>query len=576
MSYMGRKVFVSVLGVGFYGECIYKRGDFESEKTRFIQQATLEMLTNNDSWTAEDQGYILLTEGARVNNWVVDGNVRINKATNSEETYLGLKETIHEMNLPFAVEGINIPVGNNEDEIWQIFDMVFGKLQDGDELYFDITHGFRYLPMLVLVLGNYAKFLKRVTVRSITYGNFESADKALCPPVAPIIDITSFSALQDWTFSGASFVEQGHVRNFTESISLSLGNSSLVSKKLIEYVRKLNKDLNTFEEQIATCRGNELFSGNNVCEAKELIGKVIGQSYIPRPLLKILDVINDAIIPFDKDTIDNLRSSIIWCKRYKLIQQGYTLCQESIITYICMQLNELNPYKTEERGDRRYRDYWSAILGMSVGDAKNEGSWKGDVAKNMKLSRSLFNMEWVREARKGYDRIKQKRNQLNHAGFTGKVPSHDIIKSFDKNIDWCVSFFDEKLTAPVVESSTLHKLFINLSNHPSSQWKEEQLCAARDFGEIMDMPFPQVNPDAMAEDVNSIANDLVDKIKVLESDNDVVVHVMGEMGLTYCIVKKLSAIGIRCVCSTSYRIVKEEDEGKRLVEFHFNKFRDYE
>lgn len=429
------------------------------------------MLTNSDSWTSDDHGYILLTQKAEVDNWIVKGDEREKFSNAGKEEYIGLEKTIGGMNLQFAVEGISIPDGNDEDEIWQIFDIVFEKLQDGDELYFDITHGFRYLPMLVLVLGNYAKFLKNIKVKSITYGNFEARNKEAVPNVAPIVDITSFSALQDWTFSGASFVEQGHVRNFTESISLSLGNSSVVSKRLIEYVRKLNKDLNTFEEQISTCRGNELFSGNNVCEAKELIGKVMGQSHIPRPLLKILDAINDAIIPFDKDTIDNLRSSLIWCKRYKLIQQGYTLCQESIITYVCMQLNELNPYKTEKGGDRRYRDYWSALLGMRIGDAKNESSWKGDIAKNRKLSRSLLDMEWVCEARKGYERIKQKRNQLNHAGFTGKVSSDDIIKSFDKSIDWCVGFFDEALTAPVVESSTLHKLLINLSNHPFSQWK---------------------------------------------------------------------------------------------------------
>lgn len=573
---MARKVFISVLGTGFYGKCIYKRDEFESDNTRFIQCATLQMLTNNDSWTSDDHGYILLTQEAETDNWIVKGDERENFISKKIEEYIGLEKTISGMNLSFAVDGVSIPVGNDEDEIWQIFDIVFEKLQDGDELYFDITHGFRYLPMLVLVLGNYAKFLKNIKVKSITYGNFESRNTKVTPNVAPIIDITSFSALQDWTFSGASFVEQGHVRNFTESISLSLGNSSLISKRLIEYVRKLNKDLNTFEEQIATCRGNELFSGNNVCEAKELIGKVMGQSHIPGPLLKILDVINDAIIPFGKDTIDNLRSSLIWCKRYKLIQQGYTLCQESIITYVCMQLSDLNPYKEEKGGDRRYRDYWSAILGMSVGDAKNESSWKGDIAKNRNLSRSLLGMEWVREARKGYERIKQKRNQLNHAGFTGNVSSHEIIKSFDKSIDWCVSFFDEALTAPVVDSSTLHKLFINLSNHPSSQWKEEQLCAAREYGDIMDMPFPQVNPDATAEEVNSIADDLVDKIKVLGDDNDVVVHVMGEMGLTYKIVRKLGFLGIRCVCSTSYRVVKDEEDGKRVVEFHFERFREYE
>lgn len=205
---MARKVFISVLGTGFYGKCIYKRDEFESDNTRFIQQATLQMLTNSDSWTSDDHGYILLTQKAEVDNWIVKGDEREKFSNAGKEEYIGLEKTIGGMNLPFAVEGISIPDGNDEDEIWQIFDIVFEKLQDGDELYFDITHGFRYLPMLVLVLGNYAKFLKNIKVKSITYGNFEARNKEAVPNVAPIVDITSFSALQDWTFSGASFVEQ--------------------------------------------------------------------------------------------------------------------------------------------------------------------------------------------------------------------------------------------------------------------------------------------------------------------------------------------------------------------------------
>ncbi len=42
---MGRKVFISVLGTGYYGECVYARDGFTSSSTRFIQHATLEMLT---------------------------------------------------------------------------------------------------------------------------------------------------------------------------------------------------------------------------------------------------------------------------------------------------------------------------------------------------------------------------------------------------------------------------------------------------------------------------------------------------------------------------------------------------
>lgn len=573
---MARKVFISVLGTGYYGKCRYKKNDFVSAETRYIQQATLEMLSNSGAWTDKDKGIILLTDNARTANWQVAGNKRLNLRTSIEEEYPGLEESIKSLHLPFHVDDVAIPTGSNENEIWQIFDILFGMLQEGDELYFDITHGFRYLPMLVLVLGNYAKFLKGVMVRSITYGNYESADKTVFPPIAPIIDITSFSTLQDWTFSGASFVEQGRVRNFTDSVSLLLGKKSVTSKKDGEYIRRLNKVLNTFESQITTCRGNELLAGNSVCEAKELIGKVMDCSCMPEPLCNILETINAAILSFGKDTISNLSYSLIWCKRYKLIQQGYTLCQESIITHLCMQFQKLNPYKDEKKGIKKYRDYWSAILGMSDDDARNEGSWMGTVAQNRSLSRSLFNTGWIREVRKGYVRITQKRNQLNHAGFTGKVSSRDIINSFDKNIDWCVDFLNAPLILPDLETPIQHKVFINLSNHPSASWSKEQTDAAKEYGDILDIPFPQVAPDATEKDIEDISDALVDKILVYSRDNEVTAHVMGEMGLTYSLVKRLKKNGIHCVCSTSYRIVEDKGNGKRLVEFHFKKFRDYE
>lgn len=42
---MARKLFISVLGAGFYENCVYVQDDFKSSQTRFIQQATLSKST---------------------------------------------------------------------------------------------------------------------------------------------------------------------------------------------------------------------------------------------------------------------------------------------------------------------------------------------------------------------------------------------------------------------------------------------------------------------------------------------------------------------------------------------------
>ena len=75
---MPRKVFISILGTGFYEECAYtkekeeeegkEQKPFTSTPTRFIQQASLEFVGAND-WSKEDRVIIFLTKKARELNW---------------------------------------------------------------------------------------------------------------------------------------------------------------------------------------------------------------------------------------------------------------------------------------------------------------------------------------------------------------------------------------------------------------------------------------------------------------------------------------------------------------------------
>lgn len=48
-------------------------------------------------------------------------------------------------------------------------------------------------------------------------------------------------------------------------------------------------------------------------------------------------------------------------------------------------------------------------------------------------------------------------------------------------------------------------MFINFSNHPSSQWNSEQKRAAAYYGEIQDIVFPKVPPMATTQEVADMA-----------------------------------------------------------------------
>ena len=116
-------------------------------------------------------------------------------------------------------------------------------------------------------------------------------------------------------------------------------------------------------------------------------------------------------------------------------------------------------------------------------------------------------------------------------------------------------------------------IFINLTNHPSTGWSKEQLKAAQQYGEIVDISFPVIEPFFTKAEVEDLATVTVDGIKDL--DENPVVHVMGEMTFTYAVVSRLKALSITCVASTTERLFKMMPDGKKVSEFKFVQFREY-
>ena len=118
-------------------------------------------------------------------------------------------------------------------------------------------------------------------------------------------------------------------------------------------------------------------------------------------------------------------------------------------------------------------------------------------------------------------------------------------------------------------------MFINLSNHPSRYWEERQMEAARCYGDVLDLPFPTVAPDADIQELQNLAHDCLQKILSVGEANSITVHIMGEMTLTFVIVKLLKEMGIRCVASTTERKTTYTADGTKVSEFSFVKFREY-
>ena len=395
-----------------------------SSETRFVQQATLEYL-KADRWSENDAAYILVTNKAKTENW--DKTITRRKHhTRGEEDYMGLEKVIEDMHLPFSTIPLPIKDGNSEDEMWSIFQKLYENLQEGDQLYFDLTHSFRYIPMLVLVLGNYAKFLKHTTVCNITYGNYE-VGRLREDKISPIIDLLPLTMLQDWTFAAADLIRNGNIQRLQEltkenalpPMLRARGRRNIeratVEQPLSRYVEELGNMLTDMK----LCLGPNILNGQSVKAINDQYENVTNHySDLVAPIRPIIDTIQDTFKTFKTTTeidpveIQNGYEAARWCYEHQLYQQAFTILDENITTQFCMLL-ETNTEEYEERKASnallRHRNY-------------QEDDWKSEkITDNVrqKVQRNLYEKKPVANYILAYTDmahwIHQKRNTYNHA-----------------------------------------------------------------------------------------------------------------------------------------------------------------
>lgn len=115
-------------------------------------------------------------------------------------------------------------------------------------------------------------------------------------------------------------------------------------------------------------------------------------------------------------------------------------------------------------------------------------------------------------------------------------------------------------------------MLLNLSNHPSSQWSKAQIVAAEEYGDIIDLPFPNIDPWASEADIAVLADSFFQHIKSIGAVESTTIHLMGEFSFTYALLYRLRQEGYDCVVSTSVRNVVMKDSVKEVI-FDFVRFR---
>lgn len=437
-----RKVFLSFLGTNNYLPCNYICTAREPVKNvRFVQEATVSWQCRE--WKQDDKILIFNTEEAHKKNWLDNGHK--DREGNAIQTQ-GLASRLNLLNIAAEIEEIFIPTGKNEQEIWKIFSTVVNKLEEKNELYLDITHAFRSLPLLSTVIINYAKSVKNITVKAISYGAMEAIGNRweveqldIEKRNVPVFDLLPFDQLLDWSTAIDRFIGSGDATRINE-----LTTEKVISRKKevkgpddeADNLKNMAVALDAFSKTMTTCRGK-----NISCDAEKLkhsISRAKEQQLI-KPLTPLLEKLEKTVADFSfKDEVQDGLAAAQWCLKHNLIQQGFTLLQETICTFI---LKRSTDEDTSEKNKRN-------LVGMAVkiewkNIPFNEWDEPAQKPRNREIIDKIRN--WLRNHQsllKHMNNISHIRNDLNHAGINNSPMNAD---KFADNLRKYISFFKEHI-----------------------------------------------------------------------------------------------------------------------------------
>ncbi|WP_434580251.1 TIGR02221 family CRISPR-associated protein [Sulfurimonas sp. NW15] len=328
------KILISSLGTGRKEEGSYKKAKYRLDdkvyETSFIAKAIDEHInldkifligTIKSIW---DEAYI-----------VFDGD---NSETHEElydkkelgETTLALLKEI-EKDTDFKIKPFLIDYGLNENEIWSNFEKfikISKFIEDGDEIYLDITHSFRSLSLMSYVMTQFASSVsdKNFTVKAVYYGMYEYSYENK-DGITPIVDIKILLELQDWIKSIEAIKRYG---DFNALIELLEQDNSLEKQVKNTFVN-LNNTIN-----IANMSAMQQFiqTAHKKLNSIETSSNKIVKLLAPE-IIKIIDELN-----YDKKS-DFQFALAKWFFKNHNYALSYMALFEAVVTKTC-ELKEPN------------------------------------------------------------------------------------------------------------------------------------------------------------------------------------------------------------------------------------------
>ena len=421
---MSKKVLIAGIGggknkeTGTYRVANYKIENKVYEQRSFITSAleehygidkTIFIGTTGSMWDNLYEFYSKKFQKDYDENYHLDLMTVIDNAT-METDIDGLNLSKFNETFKDKILGIVTKYGMNELEIFENFNLIIklqDELEDGDEVYLDITHSFRSNAFWMFLVMNYLTDVedKNITVKAITYGMLEAQKDG----IAPVVDLNAFYKILQWIKGANNF------KNY--------GNSYLIEKNIEN--EKLSKKLKNFSDALnMNYIGSLRQSINSLKKLEDDIDNLEGPAKLIIP--KVIKDFMDRFASEDKDYLFQAKLTK-WHFEQKRYAMAYININESIIGFIMDTLEFPLLTGDRKRDENKLAKDW---LNMIISRHENNKTYP-----NFKVDKD--NME-LYEYIKIFEHSRRVRNEIAHSigGKDSAVNDIDSLKKYcDKIID---------------------------------------------------------------------------------------------------------------------------------------------
>lgn len=417
--------FLTFLGTGNYEEVHYITPDGAMHKSRYAQSALVKM------YCIEITSVIVfLTPEARTKHW--------------DSTNNSFKTELAQLLPAITPITIDITTVSSEETLWQLFNRVYDAIPENSEIIFDITHAFRHLPILGLVILNYARSLKNIKITAIYYGAFEARNNT----GAPIIDLTRIDRLLQWSNAVEFYLKTGNAYSIDKLVNETVGfirNQTDQPDPVLNLERSFSNALKYLLPVLSTCRSKEIIAGNIFTTVRERLQTLMEQKNIYiKPLEPLYNRILQTVIKFENNSMANLLLAVHLCIEYSLVQQGITLLEESVISIILYTLGIDDIYNKDNRYAVSRFFQFIALPGKNYTHPRDEEQYRA-------IGEKLDTSRLAKEVAIPFDKLRDCRNDISHAGYNDSAAGAEkFLKTLTDSFIDILNVFNE--SKDIVES----------------------------------------------------------------------------------------------------------------------------